>query len=218
MPEPATIYHGKKAMDIAFAKVEKLLTDAADGQRSEVERCTKFLEACTEIVLGLNQEYDEILVQTANCPESPADTARLRARIDEYLHVDKLRGKLVDAIQGISFYELRFQTSAASVFNWPWRRSEKIRSVEKFTNNLRELRMYLDQLSTQDLPHRSAGSGIGAPELNDIMRTIDAPPAFRTTYLKQLGAEYLAARNKEPMFERVKQIRDVVESLRHEYL
>jgi hypothetical protein len=218
--EPVSFFLGKKAIDVALGKAEQLLSQATDKQRNEVERCAKFLETCSVVILGLEQEYDEIIEQTENCSDNPADIKQLRDRINNYLHIDKLRGKLIDAIAGLSFYQQTFEASrrsVTSVFDWPWKWANKDEAVRKFTENLKELNVYLNQLSQIDLPNRPSGTGIGQEALHAILKNIDAPTPFRTSSLKELGKKYLAERNKEPLFEHVKRIRNVIENLQHAF-
>lgn len=214
--EPLSLGIGKKAIEVAVGKAEELLRDAKDKRRSEVERCAKFLEISSVVIQGLEQEYDEILVQTENCSDRPTDIEQLRRRICEYLHVDKLRTKLVDAIEGLSDYQRIFEEHAASLWSWPWRQADKDEAVQQFQENLQQLNGYLNQLSTS-LPFRESGTGVGQEAMHDILRNIDAPSGFKTCPLNELGKKYLLERDKEGMFEHVKRIRKSIEKLQHAF-
>ena len=116
-----------------------------------------------------------------------------------------------------------FEKRATGVFDWPWKWSDKEQA--EFTENLQQLRDFLQKLETQDLPLWRSGTGIAVKELNNILATIDAlsapqilPPASPgKPSLRELAETYIEERKKEPMFERVRQIRDVIESLQHHF-
>jgi hypothetical protein len=219
--EPGSAFLGKKAIDVALGLVIELLKAANERNRSEVERCSKFLEACSAAISGLEQEYDEILAQTVNCPNEPAAVGQLKQRIWDYLHIDKLRTKLIDATTGLASYEERFRNDAERFLDWPWRwanRAEREEAVKRFSKNLDELYGYLLELNQRDLPHRATGTGIYQEALHEILKTIDTPAVSRNVSLRDLGQRFLAERKREPGVRHVKRIREATEEMRKAFL
>jgi hypothetical protein len=214
MADPIFTILGKKALDVAVEKIEQLLTDAALKQKDGIERCEKFLDVCKEAILGLEQEYDEILVQALNCDNTSTEFKQLLERIDTYLKVDKLRIKLAEAIEGLSYYQSLFETNQKSLFVWPWKKADKEMAINEFSNTLKQLNLYLKNLSEIDLPYRRAGTGVGIKALFAIKEFLENPSPNPNSSLKALAEKYLAERDKEPMFESIKKIRSLIENLR----
>jgi hypothetical protein len=151
-------------------------------------------------------------VQTVNCTDDPNAIQQLKRRID-HLSIDQLRTKLSDAKTGLEVYQDVFQKSANSKLAWPWKRVDKEQAVREFTDNLKELDKYLAALNNSDLPFRRSKSGVGQEALHDILRHIDKLPDCRASSLRKLGEKYRSERDKEPLFERVEQIRSVIEKM-----
>lgn len=215
--EPLSAFAGKKAIDIAVGRIDQLFKEAGEKDRWRVERCEKFLEACSEAIRGLEKEYDEIIVQASICDENSDEVKELRSRIKEYLHIDKLRDRLKDAIDGLLFYQDAFEKKAKSILNWPWKREDKKQSANQFSETLKQLNSYLKKLSDQDLPYRPAGTGIGVEALFSILNHLDTPVDYQTTSLSELANKYLSERDKEPMFEHISRIRMLIERLHNEF-
>lgn len=216
--DPATTYLGKKAIDVALVRVEESLREAKMKERTQVDRCASFLEACKDAIEGLEKEYDEIIEQTVNCPDDPAATQALKQRIDDYLHIDKLRTKLIDATTGLELYLELFEKKATTVRQWPWKRADKEKAVDLFRKNLEQLHGYLYRLNHSDLPYRPSRTGVGQEAMFAILQNIDASPIFRTSSLRELGEMYRSARDKEPLIENIKRIRTVIEEMRKAFL
>lgn len=204
-PEPFSVFAGKKATDIAVRKIDQILKDAENTNKWRVERCEKFLEACSEAIRGLEREYDEILVQAGSFEGSPEEVKYLKDRINEYLNVDKLRDRLGDAIEGLEFYQDAFDQKAKSILNWPWKRKDKKEAAKQFAKTLRELNAYLKKLSGEDLPFRKAGTGIGIEAILSIKSKLDVNLGNQTAAIKELSEKYLSEREKEkePMFQKI---------------
>lgn len=216
-PEPLIAFAGKKAIDIAVGKIDKLLQEANDKDKWRVERCEIFLETCSEAIRGLEREYDEILVQASSFQGSIKEAKELRKRINEYLHIDKLRDKLKEAIEGLSFYQEAFEIKAKSIMNWPWKKKDKEEAVNQFAGTLKQLHTYLEKLSNQDLPFRTAGTGIGIEALFSILNQLDRSDGSQDTIIKELSKKYQSERDKEPMFENISRIRVLIEKLHKEF-
>ena len=216
--DPATVYLGKKAIDVALVRVEESLREANIETRTQVDRCASFLEACRDAIEGLEKEYDEILEQTVNCPDDPTAIRALKQRIDDYLHVDKLRTKLIDATTGLELYLNLFEKKATTVRQWPWKRPDKEKAVDLFRRNLEQLNGYLYKLNHSDLPYRPSRTGVGQEAMFAILQNIEASPTFRRSSLKELGEMYRSERDKEPLIESVKRIRTVIEEMRKGFL
>ncbi|QNI30995.1 hypothetical protein H7849_18025 [Alloacidobacterium dinghuense] len=225
--DPATLYLGKKAIDIALTRVEQSLREAKDDRRTEVERCASFLEACKGAIVGLEQEYDEIVEQTVNSTDDPTAIRELKKRIDDYLHIDKLRLQLIDATKGLEHYLEIFEQRATTVLQWPWKRPDKEKAVDLFRENLEQLDGYLDKLNRSDLPFRPSGTGVGLTAMFAILEEIeriDGPAprrprrSFPTSLVRELGKKYRSERDKEPLIEIVRRIRATIEEMRKAFL
>ena len=204
-------------IDLAVNRIDRLLEEASDRNKDDVERCERYLEACSEAIRGLEQEYDEILVQAKNSNETPDEIQNLRERIDKYLHVDRLRPKLSDAINGLSYYQENLTKNADRYLEWPWKKADKKLAVNEFSEVLEELQTYLKKLDEQELPYRPAGTGVGQAALHTMLNLLNNPMELRSENLRELAKKHISERDKEPLFEYVKQIRLLIERLRHAF-
>lgn len=216
-PDPLSVFFSKKAIDIAVGKIDQLLLEASKKDEWRVELCEKFLEACNEAIQGLEKEYDEILVQTGNIDGTPEGLKDLKIRIEEYLKIDKLRNKLIEAIAGLDFYQVAFEQKATSIFNWPWKKKDKKKAAQQFSETLKELNTYLKNLSEQELPFRAAGTGVGIEALFAILGELENDGDDQIKSLKDLSKKYQLERDKEPMIKHITKIRELIERLHKEF-
>jgi hypothetical protein len=199
------------------SRIDRLLKEASDKNRDDVERCERYLEACSEAIRLLEQEYDEILVQAKNLNETPNELQQFRERIDKYLHVDRLRPKFSDAISGLSYYQGNLKRNSERFLEWPWKKADTKLAANEFSEVLEELHTYLKKLDEQDLPYRPAGTGVGQEALHKMLNLLSDPVELRTKSLREVAEKNISERNKEPLFEYVKRIRLLIERLRHAF-
>src|SRR5437763_15283588 len=93
---------GITALEKAFDLVKDYRDKAQQEKLEDIKRCQDYLHAVQEAIKGLENEYDEILIQAEVCDlNQPQQVAALQQRISDYLFVDKLRTELVRAIAGL---------------------------------------------------------------------------------------------------------------------
>lgn len=204
-------------IDLAVDRINRLLEEASDRNKDDVERCERYLEACSEAIRGLEQEYDEILVQAKNSNKTPKEIQKLQKRIEKYLHVDRLRPKLSDAIDGLSYYQESLAKNTDRFLEWPWKKADRKLAVNEFAEVLAELQRYLKKLDEQELPYRPAGTGVGQAALHEMLNLLNNSVEVRSESLRELAEKLISERDKEPLFEYVKQIRLLIEKLRHAF-
>jgi len=93
---------GKSLLQVFASLAGKYIEKAREYREHDVRACENYLEAARVAITGLEEEYDQILVQAKNCDLGQHDQVRtLQTRIDTYLTVDTLRPKLKDAVTGL---------------------------------------------------------------------------------------------------------------------
>lgn len=146
------------------------LNKAEKSKANTVERCTNYLEAVRAAINGLVVIYDEILVNTENCNlDDPQQVAELRKDIKQYVHIDRIRPELRQAVRGISNCHDQIDKIASERIQLPKIRKQREEVVKKIRHLLRNLAKQISKLESHGLQHIPAGTGIGIYSLNRIM-------------------------------------------------
>jgi hypothetical protein len=153
------------ALEQALAVGENHLSKARAVKSANVAACVEYLRAVQSAITGLEDEVDEILIESKLVARFYWDkSAALYERIDRYLNRDRLRPLLDQAIQGIISCHKFAERDSKGFFQ----RSEKADAVAEVLRLLGELSGYLASLGsamTYSREDYASPSGINMPEL-----------------------------------------------------
>ncbi|MCA1709218.1 MAG: hypothetical protein LC808_40430 [Actinobacteria bacterium] len=153
------------ALEVAIKMVERSLDQARQRRESDVDRTIAYLEAARSSMQGLMSECDEILIRSGEYDQlTPAEQRELRERIDRYLRIDRLRPKLVEALQGLRDCMRFLSDHAERAVQRRSTRQDRIDSIEQLTGLFTDLVDDLDRLQAEWFQV----SGFGVHELLDI--------------------------------------------------
>jgi len=186
-----------------LAELAKVVADliARAAARPRVEsRVVGYLEAAREAVRALGRERQDILADVRRCEvHDAAAVEALSRRLDTYLHVDRVRPLLVDALGGLRgcFQELERRADTIA-----WRRRDRRQAFLEFTQTLQQFELLLEGLTSNFLP---GASGMGVDTLipiHDALRDLTkrAPSESDEERLGELAAEALAAESNTAWF------------------
>jgi hypothetical protein len=154
---------GKSVLQIFANLAGKHIEKAKEYKEQDIRSSENYLEAARLAVTGLEEEYDQILVQAKNCDLGQADQLKsLSTRIDAYLTVDVLRPKLQDAVVGLARCRDALEKNAEGFLLWLWPplKEKRQEAIAKFDQLLRDLEDYLKRLDDEGLRHLKAGTGV----------------------------------------------------------
>jgi hypothetical protein len=180
----------EKAVDVG----SQYLHEAENMRQDNVLRCIAYLDAARAAIRGLEEELDEILIETKLVVSFPQDWEKrpdIFRRIDSYLNRDRLRPILDDSLVGIERCQRVAAANPASFFQRSSvgeQRKETVAAILLLNN---KLDVYLKALSGQmdlDRIDYAGGSGLHMDELLEVERLLDDSRA---------GAEDAATRKEE---------------------
>ena len=193
-----------------IGKAEKLALE-------DVERCQNYLRAAQVAIIGLETEYDQIIVQAEICElDQPEQVRQLRERIREYLMVDKLRPELQKAVAGLDECRKALQKDANRFLQWPWTKKNRQVAVTEFADLLQQLVQYLKELDSRDLEYRQAGTGVAQASLHAIMGWLSygAPTdQSRSKGFSQLINSIQQDRTKDRLLDSTERIERIINRL-----
>ena len=164
------------ALERALAITEEHLAKASEVKSANIEACVGFLRAAQSAITGLEDEVDEILIESKMVASFYWDKrAALYERIDRYLNRDRLRPLLGQAIEGIVSCHKFAERDSKGFFQ----RAEKADAVVEVQRLLSELSGYLDSLGgamTYSQENYASPSGINMPELIRIQELLLSAP------------------------------------------
>lgn len=164
-------------LETATTKAFEYLEKANQYAKEDAECCKNYLKAVQSAVRGLEEECDQILIQSRHINlEQPEEVRQLSIRIDQYLLVDRLRLALQTALTGLEDYRKTLQDNAERFLQWPWRKEKKQKAIQKFTELLIRLNLYLEALGQEHLKHRNSGTGVFVQQLIQIRYYLDSEP------------------------------------------
>jgi len=195
------------ALDKSVGIVQEHIHNAQRKKENVLDQCKEYLLAAQEAILGLEAEYDEILVQTRLLDCNDADQiAELRLRIENYLAVDKLRPLLIKATQGIESCKEIWNADTNKWWNRPKIKGKKNRSLEEVNVLLEDLVIYLYDLDEQGLKFRRGGSGVGIKWLEYIIETLKSQLVNKRIELDNILEKAMKDRNKGRLLDFTKRI------------
>lgn len=154
---------GSAIMLEAFKQGKELLQKADAFAADDAKRYAAYLEAARAALHGLEQEYQEIVVEANHCQlDRPEQVAALRKRIEDYLHVKKLREILDDAVMGVDIgratlegYATRWYLSLT-----PAKKQQREQAVVHYADVLNELKSRVRELD--NWPKGATGFAVDA--------------------------------------------------------
>jgi len=159
---------GVKAVDTAVGAAQKHIEKARELGQEDVRACRHYLDAASQCIHGLEDGYDELLVNAESCLDWPQHIPVVRRQINNYLEVHQLRRRLKAATEGLEPIKTAMEQRARTIWQWPWRRRDKQAAVEEFAQRLGELTTYFANLENHDLSSRPAGTGVAVQPLDEI--------------------------------------------------
>ena len=140
----------------------------------DVERVQNYLRAAHVAIIGLEREYDQILVQAKYCElDDPDEVKALKERIDKYLTVDELRPELIRAVKGAADWHVELAKNADRFLQLPGVKRGRKRSVAGFGELINTLQKYTIELEKNGLQFRPAGTGVAVESLENIKQHLD---------------------------------------------
>src|SRR5215217_8156082 len=154
------------ALEVAVQEADEYLRKVQQHlTRGAMEDCQCYLGAVNAAIRGLEEEYDEILVEAKSCLDRPEKIGTVKERIDRYLRVHRLRRRLTDAIDGVRPIRDALQRRADQFLPWPWRRQNRRKAVNQFAKLLQDLDNYVRELEEKELKYREMGTGVAVKPL-----------------------------------------------------
>ena len=213
---------GKSVLEVFAALAGKYIEKAREYKEQDIRACENYLEAARIAITGLEEEYDQILVQAKNCDLGQADQIRaLKTRVDAYLTVDILRPKLQDAIVGLGQCRdaLRKNAEGFLLWLWPPLKEKRQEAIAKFDELLQELEEYLKKLDEEGLKYLRAGTGVGVATLQKIQDYLDTRPQGNIDPygLARRVSEFQRDPSKDHLMDHIKRIRETIHALRYAF-
>jgi len=184
----------EKALDVGH----RYLREAENQSQYNVRACIAYLEAARAAIRGLEEELDEILIETETVVSFPQEWEKrpdIFERINSYLNRDRLRPILDSSLVGIDHCQKVAEEDAASFFQWPSQRDRRTQTVDHLSSLFKNLHNYLTQLSDQIKPNQvnfAGPSGLYRRELRQLKELLDdsragaKDPATRKEEIKTL--------------------------------
>jgi hypothetical protein len=183
---------------------------AEKAGEEDLRRLESYVEAAQAAVLGLAQEREQILAEGRASDLSQESRQNLRARIDLYLHTNRLRPELERAITGLNGCADTLEKQAGKVLQWPWQKGGREDAVRKFRSDLASLLSFLNSLGER-LKYEGP-SGIGVQELQELDSLLRSENS-NTDRVENLIAEARERGNRE-WADQVTRLTENVERLR----
>jgi hypothetical protein len=210
---------GKSVLQVFATLAGKYIEKAREFREQDIRACENYLEAARISINGLEEEYDQILVQAKNCDLSRAEQIRaLKIRIDAYLTVDILRPKLQDAVVGLALCREALRKNAEGFLLWLWPplKEKRREAIAKFNALLKDLEQYLKELDEEGLKYLKAGTGVGVMTLREIQDYLDSRPAGNIDPygLARRVSQFQRDPSKDHLMNYTKRIRETIHALR----
>jgi hypothetical protein len=220
--ETALVAIGKIGLSTAVDLGRKQLEAAEQEGRRNAAACIHYLTAASLAIRGLEDEYDEILVQARGTDwTKPADVRGLKTRIDHYMSVDQLRPILLDALTGIESCRNALQRDADSFWSFHKReeRQDAIAHTVNVTEALDDYHQLLFEFQRTELDdNRGHHSGVGIRWLVDINDALGDPAdgldEERLARVRMLVDNASNDRTKGNLDRFISEIRRTIEKLR----
>jgi hypothetical protein len=213
---------GKHVIKVATEVANEYIKKAQQYKEQDIRSFENYLEAARVAITGLEEEYDQILVQAKNCElDKPEQIKALNERIDAYLKVDSLRPKLQDSIVGLTKCREALQKNAEGFFLWFWPqvREKRQEALAEFDKLLVDLEKYLRALDEEGLKYRKAGTGVGVATLGEIQfylgsrLQVDGNPYG----LALLVSQFERDPSKDHLMDYIKRIRETIHDIRNAF-
>ena len=213
---------GKTVLQLFANLAGKHIDKAKEYKEQDIRSCENYLEAARLAVTGLEEEYDQILVQARNCDLGQPDQIRsLSIRIDAYLTVDVLRPKLQDAVVGLARCRDALEKDAEGFLLWLWPplKEKRQEAIAKFDQLLCDLEDYLKRLDDEGLRYLKAGTGVGVATLREIQTYLVSRPGGNVDPygLARRVAEFQRDPSKDDPMNYIKRIRETIHDLRNAF-
>ena len=213
---------GKSVIQAFASLAASYIKKAKEYKEHDVRACENYLEAARVTITGLEEEYDQILVQAKNCDLGQDDQIQaLMTRIDTYLTVDMLRPNLKDAVTGLEKCRDALQKNAEGFLLWFWPSLQERRkeAIAAFDALLRDLEGYLSSLDNEGLRHLKAGTGVGAETLGKIKEYLDSRPAGNIDPygLARRVTDFQRDPSKDHLMDYIKRIRETIHVVRNSF-
>jgi len=162
---PATL----TAAEYALSECRALLASAHSAEVNNVRLCINYLKTAKTALEGLHGELDEILTQACWLEDSPEARRALGMRIDVYLHHDRLRPRLIDAVEGIGACYVAARHDGQGILGF-FRGGLKADALDDLEDSWNQLNEELQALScaAESGENLFSGSGIQAEVLHQI--------------------------------------------------
>jgi hypothetical protein len=176
--DPKSLDFVGTALSKAFDMIEKLADNADKLEQDDVKYYITYIEIAKQALNGLEEEYIEILLEAANCQISDmTQRAHLLLRINRYIHGEKLRPKLKDAIDRLSEGRQALKEHAEDLLLWGRPKRNREAALNKFDELLMQLTGYLGSLGEYSGP-----SAVALDDIEKIKTVItNSPEDFENT-------------------------------------
>jgi len=160
----------QQASQKAFGFLDRARQFAVDDARG----CTNYLEAVYQAIVGLEAEYDRLLVEAKSCDlEDQEEVASLVKQIEMYLMGEHLRPALQNALAGLQQCSQALQSYAGRWLQRPSKRKDRQDAVKRLGDLLEDLESFLKSLEAKDHGDGMEISGVGAISLLEIKRYVE---------------------------------------------
>jgi hypothetical protein len=163
-PEPILIAKAAVGPIITTAhKTAKEAVDKAkDARLTDLERTLANLTAAETAIGGLGREWEDLLRTAASCPLRDTNAVQqLVDRIEGYLTTNRLRSELRLALDGLKEEREVIEGRAKTIRQFPWKRKDRARALQRYTETSGELVEFLESLGPLLLPMSPSGIGWG---------------------------------------------------------
>lgn len=208
---------GMSALKEATRMAQDYISKAEQLALEDVQCCQNYLRAAQVAIIGLETEYDQILVQAEICElDQLEQVKKLHERIREYLTVDKLRPELLKAVAGLDECSKALQKDAHRFLQWPWIRSNRRTAVTDFATLLQQLVQYLKDLDGRGLAYRPAGTGVAQASLHAILDHLNQRKPFDQSSTRDFSLlinSIQQDRTKDHLLDSTEQIERIINRL-----
>jgi len=171
------------AIERGAALAEKYLLAAVRAPKDNIEACVKYLRAAQVAIEGLETEADEILRDSKLVALFDWERrSELYARIDTYLHVDRLRTLLDKSLEGMRASYNYAKENSGRFFQSSSTQAHQRLAVESILSLIQSATQYLESLSGAmgySSENYAGPSGIHVEELLQIQQHLGGSPKER---------------------------------------
>jgi hypothetical protein len=151
MVEPTSAVATVGALVRVAENLKRLVDDARKLAPEDVAYYGAWINIAKEAILGIEQEYIEILLEGKHCRlDDLEEKRRLARRLDDYITGEHLRPKLREAIDRLTVGRTSLESHAEQWLILPRVRRDRATALSEYDELLNSIRGYLGSLGDYD--------------------------------------------------------------------